>query len=144
MPEIGRDDREYWLKMLMGLSIEAHRLGEKLFEEEKLLDVDGSVRKAKVEVYRFECECNARNARLIDSAVLSARQRSLMKWRYLKKKPWKNIFRYMNTTLRYVYKIHKRALQRVLSANAAEDFKAEYHDEKARMAALDPYAAEYD
>ena len=142
MPEVGRDDREYWLKLLMGLSIEAHRLGEKLFEEEKLFDPDEEIREQKMAVYGFECECNARNARLINSAPLSARQRALMKWRYIKKRPWSDVFRFMNTTLRYTYEIHKRALQRVLTANASEDFKVEYHDEKARLDALNPYVAE--
>lgn len=142
MPEIGRDDREYWLKMLMGLSIEAHQLGEDLFEEEKLLDVDGSVRKAKMAVYRFECECNVRNTRLISSAALSVRQRTLMKLRYMKKRPWKAIYPQLDTTLRYMYEIHKNALQRVLRANTATDFKAVYQTEKARLDALNPYVTE--
>ena len=54
MPEIGRDDREYWLKLLMRLAIDAHEIGVSLFEEEKVLDIDGSVRKAKKEIYSFE------------------------------------------------------------------------------------------
>lgn len=142
MPEVGRDDREYWLKRLMSLSIEAHRLGEQLREEELLLDSDGSVREKKKAVYGFECECNARNSRLIDSAALSARQRRLMKWRYIKKKPWADVFRYLNTTLRYTYDIHKRALRRVSAANEGEDFKAEYHNERARLDTLGPYIGE--
>ena len=127
----------------MGLAIEAHRLGEKLFEEEKLLDSDGSVQTAKLAVYGFECECNARNARLISSAPLSARQRALMKWRYIKKRPWSDVFRFMNTTLRYTYSIHKRALQRVLKANMGKDFKEEYLAEKARLDGINPYVDEY-
>ncbi len=142
MPEIGRDDREYWLKMLMKLGVEAHRLGENLFEEERLFDPNGSVREQKMAVYGFECECNARNSRLIDSVALSARQRALMKWRYIKKKPWGDVFRFMNTTLRYTYEMHKRALQRVLIANEGRDFKEEYHAEKARLDKLNPYTKE--
>ena len=144
MPEVGRDDLEYWLKMLMRLGVDAHRLGEELFEEEKLFDPDGSVRESKMEVYLFECECNARNSQLINSAALSDRQRKLMKWRYIKKKPWGDISRFLNTTLRYTYRIHKRALQRILTANTGEDFKTLYHAEKARLDAANPYSAEYE
>lgn len=142
MPEIGRDDREYWLKRLMSLGIEAHRLGEKLREEELLLDPDGTVREAKMTVYVFECECNARNIRLIQSAPMSDRQRKLMKWRYIKKRSWKDIFCFMNTTMRYTYDIHKRALKRILAVNEGEDFKAEYLTEKARLDAINTYIAE--
>lgn len=143
MPEIGRDDREYWLKMLMGLGIEAYELGEDLFEEEKLCDPDGSVRELKRSVYAFECECTYRNFRLINSAVMSTKERRLMKLRYIKKKQWKDVFRLMNvTTLRYTYEMHKRALKRVLSANKDEDFKAVYHAEKERLDALNPYSDE--
>lgn len=140
MPEIGRDDREYWLKMLMGLGIEAHRIGEQLRDEELLLDPDGTVRKEKMAVYAFECECNARNIRMIQSAMLSDRQRKLMKLRYIKKKPWADVFRLMNTTLRYTYDIHKKALQRILMRNEGEDLKEEYIVEKARLDAINPYA----
>ena len=134
-----RDDREYWLKMLMGLGVEAHELGKKLRDEELLMDPDGSVRRVKRMVYAFECECNARNARLIVTAPLSLRQRKLMKLRYIKKRPWSDIFRLMDTTLRYTYKIHKSALQRILSASENVNFKATYHAEKARLDVLNPY-----
>ena len=139
MPEIGRDDREYWLKMLMGLGIEAHRLGEKLRDEELLLDPDGAVHQAKMAVYAIECECNARNIRLIQSAPMKYRQRKLMKLRYIKKVEWKDLFRFMDTDLRYAYRIHKGALNRILRANTGEDFKAEYNVEKERLDALNPY-----
>ena len=142
MPEIGRDDREYWLKLLMRLAIDAHGIGVSLFEEEKVLDIDGSVRKAKKEIYSFECDCNARNVRLINSAALSKRQRKLMKLRYIKKRPWSDVFPLMDTTLRYTYKMHKRALQRILAANTGEDFKRLYNAEKARFDALNPYVSE--
>ena len=144
MPEVGRDDREYWLKKLMGLAIEAHRLGEQLFEEEKVFDVDGSVREAKMAVYGFKLECKVRNAQLINSAILSSRQHMLMKWRYIKGKPWKDIFRLLNTTTRYTYSIHKSALQRLLTANAEENFKEAYHTQKAKLDALNPYVEEYE
>lgn len=140
MPENGRDDREYWLKMLMGLGIEAYRLGEKLRDEELLLDPDGTVQENKMSVYRFECECNARNIRLIQSAAMKYRQRKLLKLRYIKKIEWRDIFRFMNTDLRYTYRIHKNALNRILTANTGEDFKAEYNAEKERLDALNPYA----
>ena len=143
MPEIGRDDREYWLKMLMRLGVDANELGEKLFEEEKLFDPDGELRAKKIAVYKFECECNARNTRLINSAVLSAKQRSLMKLRYIKKKRWADVHRLVNSDLRYAYRIHKHALNRICGINAGRDFKAEYHVEKARLDALNPYASEY-
>lgn len=144
MPEIGRDDREYWLKMLMGLGIEAHELGEDLFEEEKLCDPDGSVRELKMSVYAFECECNARNAHLISSAVLSSKQRKMLKLRYIKKKLWKDIFQRFSPSLKYAYNVHKRALQRILTANEGRDFKAEYLAEKERLGSLNPYTSEYD
>lgn len=144
MPEVGRDDEEYWLKLLMGLGVEARRLGEKLREEELLLDPDGSVRAAKRAVYRFECDCNERNILLIQSTLLSDRQRKLMKWRYIKKKPWADIVGVMNTDVRYTYRIHQRALRRLCRQNGGRDFKAEYRDEKARLDALNVYAREYE
>lgn len=143
MPEIGRDDREYWLKRLMGLGIEAHELGEQLRDEELLVDPDGIVHETKKAVYRFECECNARNGRLIQSAPMSAKQRKVMKLRYIKKKPWAILVRFMDTDLRYTYRIHKHALQRILKRNEGEDFKAEYIAEKACLDALNPYTQEY-
>ena len=142
MPEVGRDDREYWLKKLMGIGIEAHRLGEKLRDEELLLDPDGTVRQAKMAVYAIECECNARNIRLIQSAPMKYRQRKLMKLRYIKKVEWKDLFRLMDTDLRYANRIHKGALNRILRANISEDFKAEYIVEKERLDALNPYVAD--
>lgn len=141
MPEIGRDDRDYWVKRLMGLGVEAHRLGEKLRQEQELFDPDGAVRCAKMAVYAFECDCNARNAELIATTAMSDRQRRVMKWRYIKKKPWADIFRYLNTTLRYAYKIHARALRRV-GEQHDDNFKALYHAEQQRLAALDPYLKE--
>ncbi len=144
MPEVGRDDAEYWLKMLMGLSVEAHRLGEKLREEELLFDPDGSLRAAKRAVYRFECDCNERNMTLIQTAPMSDRQRKLMKWRYIKKKPWSEIVRVMNTDLRYTYRIHQRALRRLCRQNGERDFKTEYAIEKTRLDALNIYVPEYE
>lgn len=142
MPEVGRDDREYWLKMLMGLGVEAHRLGEKLWAEQKVFDPNEAVREAKLIVYEFECECNERNIRLISSTAMSDRQRRVMKWRYIKKKPWSDIFRYLNTTLRYSYKIHARALHRICEQNLDEDFKAFYQTESRRLQAINPYRKE--
>ena len=142
MPEVGRDDPEYWLKMLMGLAIEAHRLGEKLRDEELLYDPDGSVRQSKIAVYSFECDCNYRNVNLIQSTTMRERQRKLMKLRYLKKRAWKDIFRIMDTTLRYSYDIHKNALQRVLRQNSGIDYKSEYLAERARLDSLNPYNCE--
>lgn len=141
MPEIGRDDREYWLKMLMGLAVEANRISKNLYEEQQIAD-DGSVRENKMQLYRFESECTTRNTLMITAAAMSPNQRKLMKLRYVKKKPWTEIAGLMQTTRRYTYEIHKRALQRVLSSNTRKDFKAEYYTEKARLDALNPYITE--
>ena len=144
MPEVGRSDPEYWLKMLMGLSISAYQLGEKLREEEELYDPDGSVHEAKLNAYRFECDCNERNGRLIMSSPMSSRQRRLMKLRYLKKKPWNDIIRYMNTDRRYTFRIHEHALRGILKRSGGTDFESEYRAEKARFDELNPYTREYE
>lgn len=144
MPEIGRSDPEYWLKMLMGVGIIAHQLGEKLREEEELCDPDGSVHETKMRAYGLECDCNERNTRLIMSAPLSSKQRMIMKQRYLKKKPWNGIVRYMSIEKRYAYRIHKHALQGILRRNSGTDFEREYLTEKARFDEINPYTREYE
>lgn len=143
MPEIGRDDREYWLKMLMGLAVEANRISKNLYEEQQIAD-DGSVRENKMQLYRFECECTTRNTLMITAAAMSPNQRKLMKLRYVKKKPWTEIAGLMQTTRRYTYRIHERALKRVCTSNTVADFKAAYTADKARLDEMNHYLREYE
>ena len=81
-----------------------------------ILDLEHEIAREIEEIARVEME----NGQILDTCVTDPTQRAIMEHRYMEFKPWDVIAYEMGYTVRWVLKLHGRAIQAIRSAVSME------------------------
>ncbi len=123
----------------MRLQPTAHKKSRELFDTTTDLFENWQEEKAKrfrcakIQLYEFVGDCRVRNGELIEGTTLKAKERRLLRLRYVRSMPWQNLFRTMGYTESHCKRIHRDAITKVARQNPDVDFKTLYETERRRL-----------
>ena len=138
----GKSEHAYYMKELMRLMPLADQASRNIFTAEQELREAWQTEKAerfrriKIELYFICIDCRIYNGELIEAAPLNAKQRRLMRYRYVKGYPWSRLFSTQAYSPSHCKRIHRDAVTKIASNNQGTDFRPMYEELRARMADL--------